>query len=658
MEAQTFAVPLSKLKPSPANVRRTGSDQGLAELAASIAAHGLINPLRVEPEAGADGAATGFYLVHAGERRRRALLHLAAAKRLKKSEPIPCLPRGASPAEEESLAENVNTAPMHPADQYEAFARLHRGQGLAVADIAARFGLPDAIVRQRLRLGAASPALMALYREGAMTLDQLMAFCLTDDHAAQERVWGELSWNKSPEMIRRLLTRSQVPASDRRAVFVGAQAYAAAGGEIVRDLFTEDGGGWFADSTLLDRLVSERLAREAGAVRGEGWLWVEAAAEFPYARAGDMARVWPDPVQPSDEEVAQAEALRERYNALEDEYARLPELPDEVCLELQRIEDALAAIEGREAYAPEDLARAGAFVCLGHDGTLRVERGYVRPEDMPAPEPEPEPVPATLPAAVADDTVSESIGEGGTGPAAGVPEPQGEPEDDGPAGIPDRLLEELTAHRTLALQASLAASPGIALRAVAHVLALRAFYPLSNDPGSCLRVEPAPYLPGGLGDCRATRELAEAHRAWSTRLPRQAEGLWAWVMGAEDADVLALLACAAGRTLYAVRGAWGGDRRRLAHADALAAALGLDMAEWWAPTAERYLGRVTKATIRQAVAEGVGAREADALAGLRKAEMAAQAERLLAGTGWLPTALRTPGPVRQEGEAALARAAE
>jgi len=672
MDAQTFTVPLNKLKPSPANVRRTGRDQGISELAASIAAHGLINPLRVEPERTEDGKDTGAWLVHAGERRRRALLSLAAEKKLKKSEPIPCLARGASPAEEESLAENVNTAPMHPADQYEAFARLNTGQGLSVAEIAARFGLTPATVRQRLRLGAAAPSLMERYRAGEMNLDQLMAFCLTDDHAAQERVWSELTWSRSPEVIRRLLTRTQVPASDRRALFIGAEAYEAAGGTVVRDLFTEDGGGWFTDSTLLDRLVAEKLEREAAAVRAEGWKWVEVSAEFPYAGAADMRRLWPDPVPPDDVEAARAEALRGEYNDLEERHAAAGDLPDDVCARLEAIEAELAAIDGREAFAPDDIARAGVFVSLGHDGTARVERGYVRREDDPtlaAPEaggndPDGE---TDCTAAMAADAPAETVrvdpdtGEVQDGPDLSDPAApaDAEPEDDGPASLPDKLVEDLTLHRTAALQVCLSRHPDMALRAVTHALALRAFYGSTTNPHTCLRIEPALSSLSGLGDCRANREMADLHQGWTKRLPRQAGDLWGWILAQMQMDVLDLLAFCAGRTVHAVRSPWATDPKRLAHADALATALDLDMSAWWQPTSDRYLARVTKAAIRQAVREGVGEREADGLSGLKKPEMVAQAERMLSGRGWLPAVLRTAkAEAPQAPDAPMAQAAE
>src|SRR5208337_2169559 len=125
-------------------------------------------------------------------------------------------------------------------------------------DIAARFGVTPAVVKQRLRLGAVSPMLMNIYRDGEMTLEQLMAFTITDDHALQERVWRELTWNKSKEMIRRLLTEGHVECADRRVRFVGIEAYEAAGGHIVRDLFDAEHEGYCDSPDLLNRLVAEK----------------------------------------------------------------------------------------------------------------------------------------------------------------------------------------------------------------------------------------------------------------------------------------------------------------------------------------------------------------------------------------------------------------
>jgi ParB family chromosome partitioning protein len=75
---------------------------------------------------------------------------------------------------------------------------------------------------------------MNLYRQGELNLDQLTAFAITDDHAAQERVWSALPGCARRGAILRALTEGQVPTDDRRFVYVGAEAYEQAGGAIMR----------------------------------------------------------------------------------------------------------------------------------------------------------------------------------------------------------------------------------------------------------------------------------------------------------------------------------------------------------------------------------------------------------------------------------------
>ena len=172
---------------------------------------------------------------------------------------------------------------MHPADQFEAFAALHEG-GTGIEDIAARFGVSAHTVRQRLRLAVISPALIQAYRDEALTLDHLTAFAVTEDQAAQEQVFGQLqAWQRNPDTIRRLLTHALVPATHRKAIFVGVDAYTAAGGTMQRDLFSEDRGGWIADPALLERLVAEHMEAAAKAIRAEGWRWVGIGQEVQAA---------------------------------------------------------------------------------------------------------------------------------------------------------------------------------------------------------------------------------------------------------------------------------------------------------------------------------------------------------------------------------------
>lgn len=140
----------------------------------------------------------------------------AKRRRIKKTDLIRCVLDTERDALEISLADYVIRSSMHP-DEFEAFAVLHTEKGMAADDIAARFGVTPAVVRQRLKLAAVSPALMAVYREGGMSLEQVMAFTLTDDDARQQDVWQGLVWDKGADAIRRALTEGQADAGGRRA---------------------------------------------------------------------------------------------------------------------------------------------------------------------------------------------------------------------------------------------------------------------------------------------------------------------------------------------------------------------------------------------------------------------------------------------------------
>jgi ParB family chromosome partitioning protein len=103
---------------------------------------------------------------------------------------------------------------------------------------------------------------------------------------------------------------------------------------------------------------------------------------------------------------------------------------------------------------------------------------------------------------------------------------------------------------------------------------------------------------------------------------------------------MALLAHCAALSVNVVQHLLNREPRRLAHADALARAVNLDMAASWSPTVDNYLGRVPKARILEAVREAKGDASAQLIEHLKKPDMAREAERLLAGAGWLPEPLR------------------
>ncbi|WP_114911002.1 ParB/RepB/Spo0J family partition protein [Acidibrevibacterium fodinaquatile] len=642
-------IPFNKLVLSQANVRRVKAGVSIEALAESIARRSLLQSLSVRPVLDADGNETGMFEVPAGGRRYRALELLVRQKRLAKTAPIPCIVKTDGLAEEDSLAENTDREALHPLDQFRAFQAL-RAKGQGEEEIAATFGVTAAVVRQRLKLAAASPGLLDAYAEGAMTLDQLMAFCISDDHARQEQVWATIQrgWNKEPHTIRRTLTEGAVRATDRRARFVGTEAYEAAGGIVMRDLFQDDDGGWFQDPALLDRLVAERLAREADAIRAEGWRWVEAAPDFPYGHRQGL-RPLPGTNPLTEAEQATFDALKGEYGALEAQYGEAAELPEAVEARLLEIEATIEAFQNRPStFDPADIVRAGAFVSIDRDGALRVERGYVRPEDEPPVTTPDDPDHAAAPASIAPEgnatpsaTEAPSTTTTAAEPSAEVPE-----EDEGRTPLPERLMTELTAHRTVALREALGNDWDTAFLAVLHAFCLRLFYRSTAD--TCLEIEAKSAGFGtqapGLNDTASAKAIDVRHEAWVKQLPATSGELWDALVGFDTDTLAALFAHCAALTINALHEPWNRRPGALAHADRLAQAVGLDMAAaGWAPTVETYLGRVPKARILEAVREAKGEHAAQLIDHLKKPEMAQAAERLLAGTGWLPEPLRTPG---------------
>ncbi|MDT9600430.1 ParB/RepB/Spo0J family partition protein [Sphingosinicella rhizophila] len=638
-------IPFNKLVLSQANVRRVKAGVSIEELAEDIARRGLLQGLSVRAITGEDGAETGMFEIPAGGRRFRALELLVKQKRLAKTAPVPCVVRNAGIPEEDSLAENVQRAPLHPLDQFRAFQAL-REKGESEEEIAAAFFVPVSVVKQRLKLASVSPRLLDVYAEDGMTLDQLIAFTVSDDHERQEQVFERLSqsYDKQPYVIRRMLTENAVRASDKRAQFVGVDAYVEAGGAVMRDLFQSDDGGCLQDMALLDLMVTEKLREAAMAVQAEGWKWIDVATSFPYGHTFGLRQLRGDQVPLTEEEEAARAALQAELDKLEEEYADAPELPEEIDARLGEIETALEAFDDRPVrFEPEEVARAGAFVSIDSDGGLRIERGFVRPEDELPIEPDVDDSDNSDEAQVI--AAAANYGDSAAGEDDMEPVPERE-EDEGLKPLSDRLVAELTAHRTVALRFALGENPEVAFLAALHAVALRTFYHYPLD--TCLELEPkSAYLSSqapGLADTPSARLLDGRHQAFAAALPKEPEELWDALVGFDSESRQALFAHCVARTVNAVIDPYNRRPRAIAHADRLAQAVDLDMAAaGWTPTVDGYLGRVTKARILQAVSEAKGQRSADRIEHLKKGEMATEAEILLSGSGWVPEPLRTPG---------------
>lgn len=608
-----ITVALSKLDADPRNVRKTYSGEGIEALAANIRADGyrLLQNLVIRK-----GDKKGRYFVVAGGRRLAALNLLAKAGEIAKDYPVECKEREGETATEISLAENVMREDMHPVDQYEAFDALAK-QGKDIADIAARFGTTETVVRKRLALARVSPVLLQHFRDEDMSFAQLSAFTVSDDHERQVAVWNSLSsWNREPHSIRRALTEEMISATDKRVQFIGGLvAYEEAGGSVKRDLFDDRNAGYAMDAALVEKLAAEKLEAAAATVRAEGWKWVECSTTAPVGYHA-MKRHYPKAIPLSEEDQAALDAAQAEY----DELAELIEggmADDEAEAKLAEVEKRIDALNARtEAYSPEALAEAGTFVFLDYYGRLAIERGFVKPE------------------AAAEDEDGEGLPS-----ARGAAKPKVPMINHSAA-----LIEDLTAHKTAALRIELANNPDVALVAVVHAMLLSMAYPYNSEQSALQlsltheRLEPSMKNAESCKGLSAFNDLAENY---GHHLPGSPADLFDWLLEQPQDMVLSLLAFGAAHSVNAVEKKFTDRKRGIEQANQLGRALKVNMPDWFETTGDSYFKHVNRTTIELSVAEARGSdAELSVRAAAKKSEAVTIADRLIAGSGWIPAPVR------------------
>ncbi len=609
---ELLLIPLSKLRPSSRNVRKSGGTS-IPELAASIARVGLLQNLNVV--LAADGE---HYEVVAGRRRLAALKLLVKRRKLAKDFEVACLLGSDAAARTVSLTENVQREAMHPADQFEAFADLV-AEGRPIEDIAADFGVTPLVVQRRLKLANVSPRLLADYRADAVTLEQLMALAITDDHAAQEAAFYESpQWQRSPEALRDHLTHEEIDAGrDALAKFVGVQVYEQAGGAVRRDLFADEQSGIFlTDTALLESLTKDKLVPVAEQVQAEGWGWVDVAPRATYADLHQFQRMRSKRREPGKAEAKRIAKLEAQQGKLQDRLDdENQDMTDEQAQaaqdEMDSLGNELEAIERTlVVYPPRTMATAGAVVSLDHMGGVIVHRGLLREEQAKA------------------SREQERDGRGAGDEAEGGGEQQ-----EAKLTISEKLVKRLSAHRTAALQAEVARHPQMALVAVVHRLALRVIH--DAHYGSPINITANPqdrleqYAPD-VAEAPAAAGMRQVREAWAERLPSDPDALFTELLAMPQQELLSLLAVCVGLTVTAIA-----SREEEVPAAALAQAVGLDMHAWWTPTAAGYFDHISKAKALEGV-QDFAPGEVNRLGKLKKAQIASEAERLSAGTGWLP----------------------
>jgi len=618
---ELLLIPLSQLRPSSRNVRKSGG-VSIPELASSIARVGLLQNLTVV--AAPDGE---HYEVVAGRRRLAALKLLVKRHKLDKHHAVHCLLVQDDAARTVSLTENVQREAMSPIEELFAWKDL-AAEGRPVEDIAADFGVTPLVVQRRLKLANVSPRLLADFDTQAVTLEQLMALAITDDHAAQEAAFYDTpQWQRNPEALRDHLTSEEVDASrDAVARFVGQDAYEQAGGGIRRDLFADEKNGiYLTDSALLESLARDKLAASVEQVRHEGWAWVDAAPRVTSADLYQFQRARSTRREPSKTEAKRIAKLEAQQSKLQDRIEDEDDMGDDEAqaleAEMDALGDELEAIErGLMEYPSAVMAMAGAVVSVDSMGGVVVHRGLLRAEHVKA---------------LRMQEQQEAGGESGegSGPDADATEPA-------KPGISEKLAKWLSAHRTVALQAEVARHPHIALVAVVHRLALRVvvdtYY--SNVSPVCINATPLhglEMLAPDIAQSPAATGMQEVRQAWAERLPEGSDALFSELLTYPQQELLSLLAVCVASTVDTVT-----SRESDMPAVLLAQAVELDMHNWWIPTAAGYFEHVSKAKTLEAVQQ-FAPEQVNRLAKLKKAELASEAERLVVGTGWLPGMLQT-----------------
>lgn len=624
-------IPLGKLVASPRNVRRHGDPAADAELKASIAAHGLLQNLVVRT------APKGRFEVEAGERRRRAMLALVDDKVLPRDHQVTCLMLSADneAAPEASLAENFHRLAMNPADEAQAFAALIEG-GASTEQVARRFGLTVRFVEGRLRLATLAPVVFEALAAGEITLDMAKAYGATSDQQIQARVFSEVSgayYAPNADSIRRMVLTGTVRGNDPRARLVGRDAYLAAGGRIERELFDDADTETWVDVTLLETLAAAMMEEEARALAAEhGVAWVKPTLD-PYAShdlVEGLVRLPAEPEPLSEAEVTRLEELDTSW----DEHAAILEDEDSAPEAVEAAEAAIAAIEretqdirSRKPVLPEEQkGSAGMILTLSREGTPVLQPVFYGEREQSA--------------HVDGDGIEVVSSEGEAGPRR--------------ATLSRRLVDELAMQRRDVLALHLASDPALALDVMVFTLADADSHDWQARSASTIRggVPSGPLVGFEPADAAATGALAELRSALdeSWRAGSDQRERFDRFRALPDEARAAWLGHVVARSLEASLNMSG--ERRIPFQDHLGALMGIDIAQWWRPTAANFFDRVPKQVILEALGEVGGAELAARYVSVKKADLAASAERIFAGAtiaevaereralAWVPDVMR------------------
>ena len=637
-------IPLAKLHLSPANVRKNDSQLFIDELAANIAENGLLQNLVVAPMA----KPKGHYCVTAGGRRLRAMNRLVELGQWAKDVNVDCrsLQGDAAQQSEVSFAENFMQLKMTVTDEIRAYKHFIN-EGSDVDGIARRLGLTRRHIEARLRLADLAEPIFAALDEGSITLDIAKAYASTASHERQLMVWEQMAnhWQgNNADTIRRMIAHASLPSTSPIARYVGEEAYREAGGRIESDLFQAETGDKWLDSEIALRIAGEKLqafAVEVATETGYGWVRPLVGTRVDHAAVEALHPVQVEAAPLSEEEQARIATIADEMAEIETKFeAGLDDDGDADALEdrFGALEAELVRIQDKPGVVSDELKPSvGCFVILDAEG-------------MPV-------IDATLYSETAPRKQRSTTATGGNANGSGDPDGMGEDGEVAIKPLSQRLIGELSVQRRDILAANLAVNPAVALDLLIFAIADRTPTYGRDERGTTVRApEPSCYL-DAYPASPAFEQLAEIRDGLDTSWtePETTVARFEAFAGLDDDAKAGWLAYVVAKSLEPSIG-----DARIGHQgpssndlhDHLAGLMQIEAAQHWRPTAANYFDRVGKQQLLRHITDIGGTTMAASYMASKKGDLSQTCEKLFAGEtivapevkaaalAWVPDAIR------------------
>lgn len=644
MQENILFIPYAKLITSKYNARTVinPDSQHIKELAKNIESVGILNNLLVHREV--IRQTDLYYAVVAGQRRYLALKELFSEGKIDENYPVPVKIISEEDAAAFSIIENVHREPMQLYDQLKAFKRLAE-DGQNTDQIAGTFGYSVKHVSGVLQVANVSPSLISLLLDDQepITLDQLKALSIVDDHERQEAVWNnaEVYWKRQPNCLREALMESKITANDRRVKFIGLEAYEQAGGEVIRDLFCEDMSSIFlTDVALVEQLTTEKLRRHADEIKEkEGWGFAD--IHFGFVASFECGKKYltykAQQRSYTNEEAQRIAEIDKRQDWLLEVLEYTDEDSDMTQEEREKYEEEYDLLEKEKDgidealyFYPDDIKENAGILVYVCNNKIEVIKGLMHKCDEQGNV-------IKMTALHLMDAFSKK-------------EVKEKPVHS------ESHMRRLTAQRTAAVMASLLSHPDIALRVITFNLASK-FITHFNGVDVCelMGVDKRHYLlteDNALGESKAMMQLDEQYKRWCNEWNE--DDYWSnlqSMMSWPQEKVIELLAFCVS---ISCNGVISDEKRNNPLTKLENLIPDFDIAQWWQPTAKTYFNYLSKNNIAKMVSAVASTEETKALLTMKKAEAALAAEKLVDGKGWMPEPMFTykPNDIEEERNAA------